>query len=141
LHAIDELFCSHDRETNTSKYPWEGRVHLVCSCIFQCSSTVRIGKEKARRGRRTPGLKCRCGSIVRNLEKGRRQKWRREGKEVQGDEEEFVESAEDEQNRLEGISSPCKLQQQGYVPCSYNTNSRGSFCFCRHSYDSLPLLP
>jgi hypothetical protein len=58
-------------------------------------------------------LKCRCGSIVRNLEKGRRQKWRREGKEVQGDEEEFVESAEDEQNRLEGINNPCKLQQQG----------------------------
>lgn len=87
LNAVDNLFSSHDRETDTSKSPRESRVHLICSRIFQCRSTIRIGEEEACGGRRTPGLKCRCGSVVRNLEKGRGQVRRRERKKVQGNEE------------------------------------------------------
>ncbi len=50
------------------------------------------------------GLRRGAGSVGQGLEEGRRQDGRREGEEVQRDEEDLVESAEEEEDSLTVVS-------------------------------------
>ena len=49
-----------------------------------------------------------CG-ILPDLEEGGGEEWRGEGEEVEGDEENFVEGAEEEEDRLEGLGLVMRL--------------------------------
>jgi hypothetical protein len=104
LHNIDDLLPKHDGKTNTRNDPWPERIHLIGSSQFQRARAIRICEQR-RDGdvAGVAGLQTLAGGgFARSggLEEGGGEEGRREGEEVEGYEEDFVEGAEEEKYGL-----------------------------------------
>lgn len=100
LHNIDILLERHDGQADNAKSPGDSAVHLVGAGHFHCRGRERRGEESGRLGRggRAREKGERFAAIDR--QEGGSDGRRGEAEEVEGDEEEFVQGAADEEDPL-----------------------------------------
>jgi len=105
LNAVDELLEEHKRKANPGNYPRYCRIHLVRTCKLESSRAEGVGEDlgEDRSVDLSTSLKLGTDSLDGLDEVGRDER-RREAEEVEGDEEELVESAKGEQDILGAIS-------------------------------------
>ena len=96
LDDIDPLLEQHDGSAGDGEHPWDSGAHFVGSGHFHGRGAERAGEEERGRGLKRGGRGRIAGPFQR-----RGDLRRAEAKEIEGDEEEFVERAGDEENRLE----------------------------------------
>lgn len=109
LNDIDDLLQQHNRRRNGRDDPRQTAINLIRPRHFQRSRTPGASKETGRR--RMGGITGLHGARLGlgGLEERRREGGRGEREEVDADEEEFVQGAADEQDRLHPSSAlpPC----------------------------------
>ena len=105
LNAVDELLHKHKREADTGNGPGHCGVHLVGTSKLKSSGAEGVGEDlgEDRSVDLSTSLKLGTDSLDGLDEVGRDER-RREAEEVEGDEEELVESAKGEQDILGAIS-------------------------------------
>jgi hypothetical protein len=101
------LLGQHDGEADTSNDPGHGGVHLVRSGKFEGGGAEGIGEQlsEQRRVDRDARLDQATAGLLHALDEVRREEGRREGQEIERNEEDFVEEAEDEEYGLKRIGS------------------------------------
>jgi len=100
LHHIDILLERHDRQADNAEHPGHGAVHFVGAGHFHGGSGERRGEERGRFGRGgRAGEEGEGFAAIDRQERGC-DGGRGEAEEVEGDEEEFVEGAADEEDPL-----------------------------------------
>ena len=87
-------------QADDAKGPGNGAVHLVGAGHFHCSGRERRGEEGGRLGHGRRAREEGEGFAAINGQESGSDGWRGEAEEVEGDEEELVKSAADEENPL-----------------------------------------
>lgn len=124
LNDIDDVLGKHDGETEAGEDPGDGRVHLVGAGELEGGGAEGVGEELLEQGgvHGGAGLDVGAARLLDRLDEVGREERRGKGEEVEGDEEEFVEAAKDEEDSLVLSVSGCTANQEAEEACEAGRN-------------------
>lgn len=142
LDNVDKLLEQHDRGSDASDDPGPEAVDLVCAGHLERTGTPRAGKKTARhRVGGVSGLHRGRLGVADGLEERGRQDRRREGEQIEADEEQLIESAANEQDNLveqrqSVLNIHTSIATRNAIPCCGNTGKGPSYGWSRSSCGS-----